>query len=69
MAIMIPQKPYDFTESSLEDVMFTHWKRVDNYYVFHSFQIAMADTFEDGTRTIREADFDIFNPGERRYPS
>ena len=63
MAIMIPKKPYDFTESSLEDVMFDALEGLpDDYYVFHSFQIAMPDAFNDGTRTIREADFVIFNP-------
>lgn len=63
MAIMIPKKPYDFSKSSLEDVMFDALETLpDDYYVFHSFQIAMAGTFDSGTRTVREADFLILNP-------
>ena len=36
MAIMIPQKPSDFTLASLEDVMFQALRSLpDEYYVFH----------------------------------
>ena len=63
MAVMIPKRPYDFTEASLEDVMFSALEGLpEDYYVFHSFQIAMQETYNDGTRTVREADFVIFNP-------
>lgn len=63
MAIMIPRKPNDFTKASLEDVMFDALATLPNdYYVFHSFQIAQIDAHNDGTRTVREADFLILNP-------
>ena len=39
MAVMIPKRPYDFTEASLEDVMFSALEGLpEDYYVFHSFQ-------------------------------
>lgn len=65
MAIMIPRKPTDFTPASLEDVMFDALRSLpDEYYVFHSFQVAQAELHEDGTRTVREADFLVFHPNK-----
>ena len=38
MAVMIPEKPNIFHESSLEDVMFKALEKLpEEYYVFHSF--------------------------------
>ena len=40
MAVMIPEKPNIFHESSLEDVMFKALENLpEEYYVFHSFRI------------------------------
>ena len=57
MAIMIPDKPIDITESSLEDVMFEALTKLpDDYYVFHSFKILNCD---DGFYHESETDFVI----------
>lgn len=59
MALMIPDKPIDITESSLEDVMFEALEKLpDDYYVFHSFKILNCD---DGFYHESETDFVIFN--------
>ena len=40
MAVMIPEKPNVFHESSLENVMFDALEKLpEEYYVFHSFRI------------------------------
>lgn len=59
MAIMIPEKPNIFHESSLEDVMFKALEKLpEEYYVFHSFRITkiVSHTIHES-----ETDFIIFH--------
>ena len=60
MAVMIPEKPNVFHESSLENVMFDALEKLpEEYYVFHSFRITKVIS-----HTIHESetDFIIFHP-------
>lgn len=59
MAVMIPEKPNIFHESSLEDVMFKALEKLpEEYYVFHSFRITkiVSNTIHES-----ETDFIIFH--------
>ncbi len=59
MAVMIPEKPYQFPAGSLEDVMFEAFKKLpDEYMVFHSFRITKV---KYGTVHESETDFVIFH--------
>ena len=59
MAIMIPEKPREFTANSREDLMFEALSRLpDDYYVVHSFQI---NKVKNNSVFDSEADFVIFN--------
>ena len=59
MAVMIPEKPCQFPEGSLEDVMFEALKKLpDEYMVFHSFRITKV---KNGTVHESETDFVIFH--------
>ena len=59
MAVMIPEKPNIFHESSLEDIMFKALEKLpEEYYVFHSFRITkiVSNTIHES-----ETDFIIFH--------
>ena len=59
MAIMIPTKPYDFDEKSMEDQMFYSLAKLpDDYYVFYSYKTI---TIKDGVQKEKETDFVIYN--------
>ena len=59
MAIMIPQKPREFTAASQEDIMFSALEKLpDTYYIFHSFKMINAS---EGELRESESDFIIFN--------
>lgn len=59
MAVMIPEKPCQFPEGSLEDIMFEALKKLpDEYMVFHSFRITKV---KNGTVHESETDFVIFH--------
>ena len=59
MAIMIPTKPYDFDEKSMEDQMFYSLAKLpDDYYVFYSYKTI---TIRDGVQKEKETDFVIYN--------
>lgn len=59
MAIMIPEKPREFTSASQEDVMFSALEHLpDSYYVFHSFKMVNA---REGELHESESDFIIYN--------
>lgn len=61
MAIMCPSEIKEFTENSLEDLMYECLKKLpDDYYVFHSFKIVNVNN--DNIIYESEADFVIFNP-------
>ncbi len=60
MAIMIPEKPREFTPESREDLMFAALECLpDDYYVIHSFQINKVKN--NNSIFDSEADFVIFN--------
>lgn len=60
MAIMIPTKPYAYTERSEEDKIFQAFKSLpDDYYVFHSYKI---NQVIDDKLYRNEMDFLIFHP-------
>lgn len=62
MAIMVPERPREFTAASQEGLMFDALMSLpDTYYVFHSFK--MVDTSQ-GMLRESETDFIIYNRGK-----
>ncbi len=60
MAVMIPEKPRDFTPESREDLLFHALEALpDDYYVVHSFHINKVK--KDNSLFDAEADFVVFN--------
>lgn len=61
MAIMIPEKPRDFTPESREGIMFDALAKLpDSYYVVHSFQVTKVKA--DNRVIDAEGDFVVFHP-------
>ena len=76
MAVMIPEKPNVFQESSLENVMFDALEKLpEEYYVFHSFRITkvISHTIHERTETtillyfIRKKEFFVLKQKQDRY--